>query len=92
MMLALTKPKFFIPIHGEYKHMKKHEGLAIKMGIPEKNIFLLNIGQVVETDSVEMKVVGQVPAGKVLVDVSEWEMSARSYCVTESICPRMVLL
>lgn len=36
MMLALTKPKFFIPIHGEYKHMKKHEGLAIKMGIPEK--------------------------------------------------------
>ena len=68
MMLALTKPKFFIPIHGEYKHMKKHEGLAIKMGIPEKNIFLLNIGQVVETDSVEMKVVGQVPAGKVLVD------------------------
>lgn len=38
------------------------------MGIPEKNIFLLNIGQVVETDSVEMKVVGQVPAGKVLVD------------------------
>ena len=68
MMLALTKPKFFIPIHGEYKHMKKHEGLAIKMGIPEKNIVLLNIGQVVETDSVEMKVVGQVPAGKVLVD------------------------
>lgn len=68
MMLALTKPKFFIPIHGEYKHMKKHEGLAIKMGIPEENIFLLNIGQVVETDSVEMKIVGQVPAGKVLVD------------------------
>ena len=68
MMLALTKPKFFIPIHGEYKHMKKHEGLAIKMGIPEENIFLLNIGQVVETDSVEMKAVGQVPAGKVLVD------------------------
>lgn len=68
MMLALTKPKFFIPIHGEYKHMKKHEGLAIKMGIPEENIFLLNIGQVVETDSVEMKIVGQVHAGKVLVD------------------------
>lgn len=68
MMLALTKPKFFIPIHGEYKHLKKHESLAIKMGIPEENIFLLNIGQVVETDSVEMKVVGQVQAGRVLVD------------------------
>lgn len=68
MMLALTKPKFFIPIHGEYKHLKKHESLAIKMGIPEENIFLLNIGQVVETDSVEMKVIGQVQAGRVLVD------------------------
>ena len=68
MMLALTKPKFFIPIHGEYKHLKKHESLAIKMGIPEENIFLLNLGQVVETDSVEMKITGQVQAGRVLVD------------------------
>lgn len=68
MMLALTKPKFFIPIHGEYKHMKKHQSLAIKMGIPEENIFLLNLGQVVETDSNEMKITGQVQAGRVLVD------------------------
>ncbi len=68
MMLALTKPKFFIPIHGEYKHMKKHQGLAIKMGIPEENIFLLNLGQVVETDGVDMNITTQVQAGRVLVD------------------------
>ena len=68
MMLALTKPKFFIPIHGEYKHLIKHKGLAMQMGIPEDNIFLLNLGQVVETDSVDMKITGQVQAGKVLVD------------------------
>lgn len=68
MMLALTKPKFFIPIHGEYKHLKKHERLAIQMGIPEENIFLINLGQVVETDSVDMKITGQVQAGRVLVD------------------------
>lgn len=68
LMLALTKPKFFIPIHGEFKHLKKHQGLAMKMGIPEENIFLLNLGQVLETDSVEMKITEQVQAGRVLVD------------------------
>ena len=68
MMLALTKPKYFIPIHGEYKHLKKHESLAIKMGIPEKNIFLLSLGQVVETDGVDMAMTAQVQAGRVLVD------------------------
>ncbi|MCH5325063.1 MAG: RNase J family beta-CASP ribonuclease [Eubacterium sp.] len=68
MMLALTKPKFFIPIHGEYKHLKKHQGLAIKMGIPEDNIFLLNLGQVVETDGTDMAITTQVQSGRVLVD------------------------
>ena len=68
MMLSLTKPNFFIPVHGEYKHMKKHAQLAVRMGIPEKNIFILNLGQQLETDSVDMKAVTQVTAGKVLVD------------------------
>lgn len=68
MMLSLTKPKFFIPIHGEFKHQKKHATLAMKMGIPESNVFILDLGQVVETDSVDMKIVGSVPAGRVLVD------------------------
>ncbi|MCL2109282.1 MAG: ribonuclease J [Oscillospiraceae bacterium] len=68
MMLSLTKPKFFVPIHGEYKHMKKHAQIAMKMGIPEEDIFILNLGQQLETDSQTMKVSSQVPVGKVLVD------------------------
>ena len=68
MMISLTKPKFFIPIHGEYKHLKKHSKLAIGMGIPEDHIFIADLGQVLETDGVEMKFTGTVPSGRVLVD------------------------
>lgn len=68
LIMALTKPKFFIPVHGEYKHLRKHADTAIEMGIPEKNIIIPDIGNVIETDSVDIKITGQVPAGKVLVD------------------------
>ncbi|MCL1881463.1 MAG: ribonuclease J [Oscillospiraceae bacterium] len=70
MMISLTRPKFFIPIHGEYKHLKKHAQLAIAMGIPEERIFLAETGDVIETDSVDMKILGKVGAGAVLVDGS----------------------
>ncbi|MBO5103569.1 MAG: ribonuclease J, partial [Ruminococcus sp.] len=68
LMISLTKPKFFIPVHGEYKHLKKHSDLAIQMGIPRENIFIAEIGNVIETDGVKMGVVSQVPAGRTLVD------------------------
>ena len=68
MMISLTKPKFFVPIHGEYKHLKKHSKLATSMGIPEQNIFIADLGQVLETDGVEMKFTGTVPSGRVMVD------------------------
>lgn len=68
MMISLTKPKFFVPIHGEYKHMKKHVQLAMGMGIPEENTFIADLGDVLETDGVEMKLAGTVPSGKVMVD------------------------
>lgn len=68
MMISLTRPKYFIPIHGEYKHLKKHAMLAMQMGIPESNIFLADIGQVIETNSATMKISGTVPSGSVLVD------------------------
>ncbi len=68
LMLALTKPKFFIPVHGEYKHLKKHAALALQMGIPQENIILAQIGNVIETDGSRMNIVSQVPAGRVLVD------------------------
>lgn len=68
LMLSLTKPKFFIPIHGEYKHLKKHSDLALQMGIPHENIFIAEIGNVIETDGNRMSIVSQVPAGRTLVD------------------------
>ena len=68
LMLALTKPKFFIPVHGEYKHLKKHAGLALQMGIPKQNIIIGEIGNVIETDGTKMSITSQVPAGRVLVD------------------------
>ena len=68
MMIGLTKPKFFVPVHGEYKHLKKHAQLAVSMGVNPENVIIGDIGNVIETDSVEMKITGTVPAGRVLVD------------------------
>lgn len=68
LMLALTRPKFFIPVHGEYKHLKKHAQIGEEMGIPSKNIIIGSIGNVIETDGIEMNIVSQVPSGRVLVD------------------------
>ena len=58
----------FIPIHGEYKHMYKHAELAKQLHIPDENIFIAGNGSVIETDGVSMKISGQVPAGRVLID------------------------
>ena len=63
-----TKPKFFIPVHGEHRHLVLHKELAQKVGIPEKNSFVLSNGQVLELDSKTAKIAGTVPAGKILVD------------------------
>lgn len=68
LMQALTRPKFFIPVHGEYKHLKKHGDLALQMGMPPENVIIAEIGNVIETDGATMKVVSQVPSGRVLVD------------------------
>ncbi len=68
LILSLTKPKFFIPVHGEYKHLQKHAELASSIGIPDTNIIIASIGNVIESDGVDMKITGVVPAGRVLVD------------------------
>ena len=65
---ALTKPKFFIPVHGEYKHLVKHAQIAYSMGMPESNVIIGSIGDVIGTDGVSMKIVTQVPSGRVMVD------------------------
>ena len=68
LMLGLTRPKFFIPVHGEFKHLKKHADLAKSMGMDPKNIVISDIGRVIETNGDEIKITGSVPAGRVFVD------------------------
>lgn len=68
LILALTRPKFFMPVHGEYKHLMKHAGLAMNMGVPEANITIAQNGDVIETNGLSFKIVDKVPAGSVLVD------------------------
>lgn len=65
---ALTRPKFFIPVHGEQKHLYKHALLAQSMGMPAKNVLITEIGKTIELTANKMTVVGSVPAGRVLVD------------------------
>ena len=67
-MLALTKPKYFMPIHGEYKHLISHKDLAVMMGVPENHIFISDIGKTLEIDSDGVHWGQGVPAGRVLVD------------------------
>lgn len=65
---TLTRPKFFIPVHGEQKHLYKHALLAHSLGMPEKNVLVTEIGKTIELTANKMAVVGSVPAGRVLVD------------------------
>jgi len=67
-ILALTKPKFFMPVHGEYKHLKRHAETAISMGIEPSRVLIADIGKVVEISGNSIGIVDTVPAGKVLVD------------------------
>ncbi len=68
LMQALTKPKYFIPVHGEERHLQANRDLARYMGVPNENIFLSEIGKVLEIDDNGARFAGTVPAGKVLVD------------------------
>lgn len=65
---GLTKPKFFIPVHGEQKHLRKHADLALSMGMEHKNIFIGDVGNVVELNDSYLKQLPSVQAGKVFVD------------------------
>ena len=70
LMMALTKPKYFMPIHGEYRHLYANKDIAEFMGIKPENIFISEIGKVLEIDRKGARFNGTVPAGKVLVDGS----------------------
>ena len=68
LMLALIKPKFFIPVHGEYRHMKLHAELAKTMGVLPKNVVITDLGKVVEMSGRSIKLTGTIPSGKIFVD------------------------
>jgi len=68
LMLNLVNPQFFVPVHGEYKHLKKHGELAERMGISRRNIILPDLGDCLELTVNNLKRVGCIPSGSVLVD------------------------
>ncbi|MBO5883099.1 MAG: ribonuclease J [Clostridia bacterium] len=68
LMQALVKPKYFLPVHGEYRHLAANRALALDMGIEDRNIFISEIGKVLEIDSKGARFAGTVPSGKILVD------------------------
>ena len=68
LIYALTKPKYAIPVHGEYRHLKRHAELAVEMGIPKENVKIMTTGDVLEIGEDVFDVVGKVPAQGVFVD------------------------
>jgi ribonuclease J len=68
LMINLTKPKYFIPIHGEFRHLIRHTRLAKEVGIPAEHVLLAQNGQVITFDQDGARIEGSVPAGRVLVD------------------------
>ncbi len=68
LLLSLVRPKFFVPIHGEYRHLSLHARLAKNLGMPESNVFVMENGNILELDREKGKIVGRLPAGNVYVD------------------------
>ena len=77
MMLSIVRPRYFVPVHGEYRHLVEHAGIASDMGIPASRIFVLEDGDVLEVDSDSAGVVESVQAGHVLIDGRQlWDMDS----------------
>ncbi len=68
MMHSMIRPKFFMPIHGEYRHLEQHARLAVELGMEEENIFKLSNGQILELDKNSAAITGRVASGNILVD------------------------
>ena len=68
LVYSLLKPKYAIPVHGEYRHLMVHGQLVQKLGIPKENVFIMKSGDVLSIDENDAKITGKVPAGSVLVD------------------------
>ena len=70
MMINFMKPKFLIPVHGEYRHLYSHEKIGQQLGIPSENIIVADKGDVIEVSSQKIRLSGKVPAGNILIDGS----------------------
>jgi ribonuclease J len=68
LLHCLVKPKFFMPMHGEYRHLKQHANIAQKLGMPAERIFIMENGKVLELTRENAKVCGNVTSGRILVD------------------------
>jgi ribonuclease J len=68
LMMALARPKYFIPVHGEYRQLRAHSETALQMGLEKENIIMMENGKVLEISEEEAKFIGMVPNGRVLVD------------------------
>ena len=68
LMLSLVRPKYFLPVHGEYRQLMAHAKTAVQVGIPPENIFIMNNGRVMELTENSAKMTGVVQSGKILVD------------------------
>ena len=68
LILSLVRPQYFVPVHGEFKHLTRHAETARELGIPAKNILIADIGNVVEINNRGIRINGTVPSGKVMVD------------------------
>ena len=68
LMLSLVRPKYFLPVHGEYRQLMVHARTAVSVGIPPENIFIMNNGRVMEINENSAKMVGTVQSGRILVD------------------------
>lgn len=68
LIYSLVKPKYAIPVHGEYRHLKANAKIANNLGIPKENIFIMHSGEVLELDENEAKIAGKVHTGAILVD------------------------
>ncbi len=68
LLLSLVRPRFFIPIHGEFRHLSLHARLARSLGLPEKNIFVIENGTILELDKKRARIAGKISAGNVYVN------------------------
>jgi len=68
LIYSLVRPKYAIPVHGEYRHLQAHARLVQEMGIPKENTFVMHSGEVLEMDGDDAEITGRVPVGAVLVD------------------------